>query len=264
MKLIVAAARSLLFCSLAYAQDTEHMPDMDKLLEKHTFTQGKASLPYRLLKPDGYDKDGQDSYPLVIFLHGIGERGTDNQRQLRNGVEGFVKDATRKKHPCFLAVPQCPPDKTWSDLSRGTKENPTFAESPTEPAALVLDLIDALCKEHRVDTHRIYLTGVSLGGYGTWDLACRKPELFAAALPVCGGGDPTRAEKLAELPVWCFHGDNDQAVPVERSREMIAAIKQAGGEPKYTEYEGVGHDSWTQTYRNAEVLDWLFNQKKEK
>ncbi len=263
MKLVLAAAGGLLLGSLAPAQNPEQKPDMDKLLEKHTFTRDKASLPYRLLKPDGYAKDGTDRYPLVVFLHGIGERGTDNQKQLRNGVEEFVKDATRKKHPCFLAVPQCPPDKTWS-VVRSTRENPTFAKTPTEPAAQVLDLIDVLCKEYRVDTDRIYLTGVSMGGYGTWDLACRKPELFAAAIPVCGGGDPAQAEKLARLPIWAFHGDKDPLVPVERSRDMIVALKKAGGKPEYTEYEDVGHDSWTPTYKNDTVLDWLFKQKKDK
>jgi predicted peptidase len=268
MKLVLAALVALLPCALAPAQPPGPKQDVDKLLEKLTFTKDKASLPYRLLKPDGYDKDGKDRYPLVVFLHGIGGRGTDNTKQLRSGAEEFVKDATRKKHPCFLAVPQCPPDKMWSDVFKGTrqstKENPTFAENPTEPGALVLDLIDALCKEHRVDTDRIYLTGLSMGGYGTWDLISRKPELFAAALPVCGGGDPARAEKLAGLPIWCFHGDADPLVPVDRSREMIAAIKKAGGKPEYTEYKGVGHDSWTQTYKNGEVLDWLFKQKKGK
>jgi len=238
---------------------------MDKLLDKLTFTKDKASLPYRLLKPDGYDSDAKECYPLVVFLHGIGERGTDNQRQLKNGVEAFVKDSTRKKHPCFLVVPQCPPDKLWCEVTpAGTRRNLPLAQSPTEPTAIVLELIDALCREYGIDADRIYLTGVSQGGYGTWDLIARKPALFAAAMPVCGGGDPAQAEKLTKLPIWAFHGDADRLVPVERSRDMIAALKQAGGEPKYTEYEGVGHASWTPTYRNDEVLDWLFEQKREK
>lgn len=147
----------------------------------------------------------------------------------------------------------------WSALT-GTKVNPKFAENPIEPGGLVLDLIDALSKEYRVDTDRIYLTGLSLGD-GTWALISRKPDLLAAALPVCGGGDPARAKKLTTLPIWCFHGDKDELVPVERSREMIAAIKKAGVKPEYTEYKGVGHDSWTRTSKNDEVLDWLFKQK---
>jgi predicted peptidase len=244
-----------------------HAPalDLDRLLEKRTHIRDQERLPYRLLKADGYDTDGADRYPLVVFLHGIGERGTDNAKQLKNGVEQFVKDSARKKHRCFLVVPQCPPDKLWCQVTpEGTRRNLPIAEKPTEPAALVLDLIEAISKEFRVDSDRIYLTGVSQGGYGTWDLASRMPGLFAAAMPVCGGGDPSQAQKLAKLPIWVFHGDEDNMVPVERSRDMIAAIKQVGGEPKYTEYIGVGHDSWTPTYRNDEVLKWLFDQKNQK
>ena len=201
----------------------------------------------------------------MVFLHGSVGRGTDNQKQLRSGVEEFVKDATRKKHPCFLVVPQCPPDKLWFNVSaRDVRGNLPLPESPTEPSAMVLDLIEALCKDYRIDKDRIYLTGLSMGGYGTWDLISRRPELFAAAIPVCGGGDPAQAEKLARLPIWAFHGDADPLVPAERSRDMIAAIKKAGGEPKYTEYKGVGHDAWTPTYRDNKVLDWLFAQKKGK
>src|SRR3954465_2156802 len=166
MKLVVVAVAGLLLCSLAPAQKPEPKPDLDKLLDKLTFTKDKARLPYRLLKPDGHDKDGKDRYPLVVFLHGTGGRGTDNMKQLRSGVEEFVKDATRKKHPCFLAVPQCPPDKLWVNVSpRDARGNLPLARSPTEPTAMALDLIEALCNEYRIDKDRIYLTGVSVGGY---------------------------------------------------------------------------------------------------
>lgn len=265
MKLIVVAMGSLLLCSLALAQQPEPRPDMDKLLDKLTFTKDKGSLPYRLLKPDGYDKDGKERYPLVVFLHGGFGRGTDNVKQLRSGVDEFAKDSTRKKHPCFLAVPQCPPDKQWTNVGWSDgKRNVPLAKSPTEPSAMVLDLIEALGNEHRIDKDRIYLTGVSMGGYGTWDLISRRPELFAAAIPISGGGDPAQAEKLAKLPIWIFHGDADPLVSIDRPRDMIAALKKAGGTPRYTEYKGVGHDAWTPTYRNSEVLDWLFEQKKGK
>ena len=264
MKLVVAVG-GLLLCSLARAQKPEPKPDMDQLLDKLTFTKDKASLPYRLLKPDGYDKNGKDRYPFVVFLHGGFGRGTDNKSQLRSGVDEFAKDSTRKKHPCFLVVPQCPPDKQWTNVGWfDGKRNVPLAKSPTEPSALVLDLIDTVASEHRIDKDRIYLTGVSMGGYGTWDLVSRRPELFAAAIPVSGGGDPAQAEKLARLPIWVFHGAADVLVPVERARDMIAALKKAGGAPKYTEYKGVSHDAWTATYRDNEVLDWLFEQKKGK
>lgn len=263
MKFAIVAVGGLLLCSVALAQQPAPRPDMDKLLEKRTFTKEQASLPYRLRRPDGYDTGGTERYPLVVFLHGSFGRGTDNKAQLRSGVEEFVTDESRKKHPCFLVVPQCPPDKLWFDVGpNDTKGNLPLPKTPTAPAALVLDLIQAVCAEHRVDTGRIYLTGLSMGGYGTWDLISRRPELFAAAIPVCGGGDPAQAGRLAKLPIWAFHGDADPLVPAERSRGMIAAIRKAGGEPKYTEYKGVSHDAWTPTYKNTAVLDWLFAQKK--
>jgi predicted peptidase len=228
--------------------------DLDKLLEKREFGSGKSVLPYRLMKPEGYD--GSKDYPLVVFLHGAGERGKDNKAQLKHGVKDFASDAARKKHPCFLIAPQCPSGQSWAAFRGG------FAKAPTTPAKQVLALIAELRKEFKIDPKRIYLTGLSMGGYGTWDLLAREPGLFAAGLPVCGGGDPATAEKIAKIPLWVFHGDKDTAVPVERSRTMVEAVKKAGGEPKYTEYKGVGHDSWTATYKDAKVRDWLFAQKK--
>src|SRR5262249_27433913 len=132
-----------------------------------------------------------------------------------------------------------------------------------EAGDLALELIEALCKEYRIDKKRIYVTGLSMGGYGTWGLLSRKPDLFAAAIPICGGGDVKKAGKFAKGPIWGFHGDKDKAVPVESSREMIKALEKAGAKPKYNEYEGVGHDSWTRTYRDEKVHEWLFEQKKE-
>ncbi len=233
----------------------------DDRLESQMFTSGANSLPYRLLKPKGYESVDEERYPLVIFLHGIGERGTDNRRQLANGVEEFCKDEFRDKHPCFLIVPQCPPNDTWSSI-RDPKGPSSFAENPNMPGALVLQLIEATCTEYRIDMDRIYITGISMGGYGTWDLICRQPEMFAAAIPVCGGGDPQQADKLVGLPIWAFHGESDNLIPPNRSRDMVAAIRDAGGEPRYTEHAGVGHDAWTPTYKDPEVLEWLFQQKK--
>lgn len=253
--LLVLVAGGL--ATVASAQDSA--PDLGTLLADRTFERDGAALRYRLLEP--LSAEPGEQYPLVVFLHGIGERGTDNSRQLRNGVERFATPEAREKHPCWLVVPQCPPDATWSPI-RGTRENPKFAEMPTAPGALVLDLVDDLVKGDAVDPDRVYLTGLSMGGYGTWDLAARRPELFAAALPVCGGGDPAQAGRFVGLPIWCFHGGADALVPPERSRAMIEAIEAAGGEAKYTEYDGVGHDSWTRTYGDEAVLEWLFRQRK--
>jgi predicted peptidase len=161
-----------------------------------------------------------------------------------------------------LIAPQVPGNRGWVEGGRKGK-TPDKTRQGSEPGKLVLDLIEQTCKEYPIDRKRIYLTGRSMGGYGTWGLLARKPDLFAAAMPVCGGGDVNSAERLAKIPIWVFHGDKDPAVNVSRSRDMVAAIKKAGGSPKYTEYPGVGHDSWSKTYANDKVLDWLFAQKKD-
>jgi predicted peptidase len=245
---------------MSHAQPKKRPADWKALLEKRVFKDGKASLPYRLMKPADYDKASR--YPLVVFLHGAGERGTDNDKQLVHGVAEFARAANRKKYPCFLIAPQCPDGKRWVEVDWSAKSH-TQPLEPSEPARLVLGSIEAVKKEFSIDTKRIYLTGLSMGGFGTWDLLARQPKLFAAAIPICGGGDPATAKKIAKIPIWAFHGDRDGAVIPQRSREMMAALEKAGGKPKYTEYRGVGHDSWTRTYRDPAVLAWLFQQKQK-
>jgi predicted peptidase len=232
----------------------------DPPLEARTFkdAQGKT-LPYRLLLPENYDP--KKSYPLVVFLHGAGERGTDNKAQLIHGVAEFAKPENRKKYPCFLIAPQCPAGRRWVEVDWGA-ESHTMPKEPSEPERLTLELITALQKEFAIDTRRIYVTGLSMGGFGAWDLICRRPELFAAAVSVCGGGDEAQAAKIARIPVWVFHGAKDGAVKVSRSRNMVDALKRAGGRPRYTEYPDVGHDSWVPAYRDAEMFAWLFAQKR--
>ncbi len=231
----------------------------EDVLEARTFKEGKASLPYRLLKPAGYDDT--KSYPLVIFLHGAGERGSDNKAQMKHGIKDFASDANRKKYPCFLIAPQCPTGGSWANVDY--KSRPLkMREGPSPNGKLVVALIAAMQKEFKIDEKRIYITGLSMGGYGTFDLMCRNPGLFAAGIPVCGGGDPEACEKIAKVPLWAFHGDKDTAVPHTLSVAVVEAMKKAGGSPRYTEYKGVGHDSWTRTYADPKVLAWLFEQKK--
>jgi predicted peptidase len=190
-----------------------------------------------------------------------GERGNDNEAQLKHAVKEFVKADVRKKYPCFLVAPQCPTGQVWHGLEGGFGSHKQAAK-PAGPGRLVLELIGAMRKEYSIDPQRIYLTGLSMGGYGTWDLLARRPKLFAAGVPVCGGGDEGTAEKVADVPIWAFHGDKDNAVPVGRSRTMVEALKKAGGHPKYTEYAGVGHNSWDKAYADPELLKWLFAQKR--
>ena len=231
-----------------------------KLLQKKTYTdpQGKTLL-YRLLKPEGYDP--AKKYPLVIFLHGAGERGNNNEAQLKHGVKVVVQADVRKQSPCVRVAPQCPQRQVWAGLEGGFNSHKQAAK-PSEPGRLVLELVGAMQKEYSIDPNRIYLTGLSMGGYGTWDLLARRPKLFAAGVPVCGGGDESTAERIVKIPIWVFHGDKDNSVPVARSRTMVEALKKAGGHPKYTEYPGVGHNSWDKAYADPELMKWLFAQKR--
>jgi predicted peptidase len=235
--------------------------DAAERFEKHVHEDAAgARLPYRLLKPKEIE-EGQ-KYPLVVFLHGAGERGDDNTRQLVHGMGDYASDELMKKHPAFVVAPQCPEEKQWVEVP-WSADSHKLPEKPSQPLRQTLELIDRLVKEQPIDENRIYITGLSMGGFGVWDALARRPKLFAAAAPICSGGDPATAERIKHVPVWAFHGDQDNAVKVQRSREMIDALKRAGGEPKYTEYEGVGHNSWTATYSNREFHDWLFAQQRE-
>jgi predicted peptidase len=233
------------------------------LYEAKTLVSGKGErMPYRLLKPEKIEPGKH--YPLVLFLHGIGERGDDNLRQLLWGAGEFAKPTNRQKYPCFVVAPQCPASGLWvgSDLNELLSPKFAFSDKPTKPMKLVLELLDKLAGQLPIDKGRIYVTGLSLGGFGTWELIERRPDFFAAAIPICGRGDLALAAKLKNLPIWAFHGDADPIVPVRHTKAMIEAIRKAGGKPKMTIYPGVGHDSWSATYADPKVLAWLFAQKK--
>lgn len=249
--LLGVAAGCLFLPRVAAAKD----PPM---LGKHVFEDNGQKLPYRLLKP--VRAEGGNKYPLVVFLHGAGERGTDNEKQLVHGVSGFV--AHIEKYPCFLIAPQCPDGKKWVEVD-WSADSHTQPKEPGEVGRLTLALVEKSIKELPVDPKRVYITGLSMGGYGTWDLLARRPDLFAAAAPVCGGADEATARKIKNIPIWAFHGAKDTTVKPARSRNMIAALKKAGGRPKYTEYPDVGHNSWDNAYRDPELFRWLFAQKKD-
>jgi len=230
-------------------------------LEALVFESSKGGkLPYRLLKPQSIEAG--KTYPLVVFLHGAGERGADNEKQMVHGVPQFASKENREKYPCFLVAPQCPADQRWVEVD-WSADSHVQPKTPGEAGRLTLELIDKLAKELSIDGKRIYITGLSMGGYGVWDLAARKPDLFAAAAPVCGGADESTAATIKHIPAWAFHGAKDTAVKPKRSRNMIAALEKAGGKPKYTEYPDVGHNSWDNAYKDPEFYKWLFDQKKE-
>jgi len=238
------------------------------LYEPACFQTATGPLLYRWLRPPGWQAvsnaaDDGRRFPLVVFLHGAGERGDDNVAPLVHGTAAFAEPARQQRDPCFVIVPQCPADDFWASLER-VHEPTRLAPEPRRPLQQVLELIRQVSSDWPIDSQRIYLTGLSMGGYGAWDLLLRQPTLFAAATVICGGGDglaPHCAE-LARLPLWVFHGDQDEIVPVQRSREIVQALREHGGNPRYTEYVGGGHDSWTETYANNAVLDWLFAQRR--
>lgn len=230
--------------------------------EARVFTNSDGQkLNYRLMVPQGYSPNAETKYPLVLFLHGAGERGDDNSKQLVHAAKDFASVATRAKYPAFVVFPQCPDGKRWVEVE-WTADSHELPSEESISLKLTRELLKSLQHEFRVDEKRMYATGLSMGGFGVWDLISRTPDLFAAAAPVCGGGDEHVADRLANLPIWTFHGDKDTVVKVQRSRNMIAAIEKAGGKPKYTEYPGVGHNSWTQTYADPKLMEWLFAQSR--
>jgi predicted peptidase len=218
------------------------------------------SLPYRLLKPRDYG--ATRAYPLVLFLHGSGSRGADNEAQLQVGISEWLgSDEAMATYPCFFVVPQCPRDE---DSQVGSWWNPDPGRPRiTDPTRLALEIVAAVQKEFSVDANRLYIAGLSMGGFGTWRVITEYPDRFAAAVSICGGGDPTQAARIAKVPVWIFHGSNDSVVPVQRSRDMYQALLRAGGHPGYTEYPGVDHESWEPALRDAQLLKWLFAQKRK-
>ena len=218
---------------------------------------------YALFVPQDYR--GDRAYPLILFLHGAGEWGTDGQKQLFVGLGPAVKKRAQT-FPFLVLFPQSQ-KKTWPidvhDRKQLMRIATTWSDQEAEGQRALAMLADVE-KEYRVDRERVYLTGVSMGGFGTWLLAAAHPERWAAIVPICGGGDPRTAAKVKDLPCWCFHGDADDAVSVTWSRDMMKALWAAGGHPNYTEYAGVVHNSWDRAYDTADLYEWLLRQRLKK
>ncbi len=212
------------------------------------------TLNYRQLFPDA---DKLQKYPLLIFLHGSGERGSDNEAQLKWGAMNFATDQNMMLHPAFVIVPQCPEKMQWSNFSR---TNMVLDPTPSKPMELLIGLIHQAVKTLPVDTNRIYITGLSMGGFGTYDAIERYPGLFAAAVPVCGAGDTSKAKTIAHIPIWIFHGAEDPNMNPKYPLDMLLALTNAGAHPGFTQYPSVGHFSWLGAYSDALMLEWLFKQ----
>jgi predicted peptidase len=208
-----------------------------KVFEK----QVPVRLNYLLFLPEGYSNDSDKKWPLMLFLHGAGERGGDVNKVKIHGPPKIVEK--KKDFPFIVVSPQCPADSWWRPFE-------------------LIALLDEIQAKYKVDADRVYLTGLSMGGFGTWDLATQYPQRFAAIAPICGGGNPILARRIKDIPAWVFHGDADRVVPVARSEEMVEALKKVGADVKFTHYEGVDHDSWTRTYANEELYQWMLSHKR--
>ena len=197
---------------------------------------------YLLYLPADYEKDAKKRWPLIMFLHGAGERGDNLNLVKKHGPPKMIAEG--KSFDFIVVSPQCPNDLWWP-----------------EQTDILINLLDEIENKYRVDTDRVYLTGLSMGGFGTWMLAEKFPQHFAAIAPICGGSERYAASRLKKVPVWAFHGAKDKTVPVERSQEMVDAVKKAGGDAKLTIYPEAEHDSWTQTYNNPELYEWFLSHK---
>ncbi len=245
--------------TMVSAQDSDDGSWKDRYQRREQVGADGSRIVYRWFMPP---VEPGEKVPLILFLHGAGERGDDNDKTLVHGARDFISDAVQSKRKCAVLIPQCPTDEKWVDAP-WSADSHEMNDEPTGPMALVIEALEEHLRNDSIDPSRIYLTGLSMGGYGSWDLLARYPKRFAAAVPICGGGD-SRAEVVArfvDVPIWAFHGGADDVVKPLRSRAMIDALKAAGGSPKYTEYPEVGHDSWTRTYADAALYDWLFAQQ---
>ncbi len=200
-----------------------------------------ADCNYLLYLPADYDKS-KDKWPLIMFLHGAGERGKNVEAVKKHGLPKMI--AAGKNFDFIIVSPQCPNDLWWP-----------------EHTDVLMALLDEIEAKYRVDTDRVYLTGLSMGGFGTWTLAEKFPKRFAAIAPICGGSEQYAANRLKKVPVWAFHGAKDNVVPLARSQAMVTAIKNAGGDAKLTVYPEAGHDSWTETYNNPELYQWFLSHR---
>ncbi len=234
----------------------------NELYLKKTFIYKTDTLPYRILYPENYNKS--EKYPLFLFLHGAGERGSDNNLQLVHGAKLFTDSINRKAFPAIVVFPQCVKNGFWAPI-KDRKDGFDFGNTrkPTPQMQMVIRLLKQLQKTEAVDTKRIYVAGLSMGGMGTFDLICRYPKKFAAAVPICGGVEISRLKKVVNVPIRMYHGGADNVVSPEHSRNAYIELKARGAQNvELFVFPGVGHDSWTNAFAQEDFLQWIFSQKK--
>ena len=234
--------------------------DVLKATTAHIFTAASGEIPYRLYSPA---IEADKEYPLVLFLHGWGERGNDNVKQIAHGVPELI-DYVSKNQPAFLIAPQHGDFAPWLNVPVLDVDRFELPQDPSLSLQQVIELVKDFIENQPVDKSRIYVTGLSMGGFGTWDILVREPELFAAAVPVASGSAENVAERIKHIPVWAMHGGNDTVIDPEFSRNTIQALNDAGANPTYEEFPEAGHkaEDWRAFYSHAKMLHWLFQQKK--
>ena len=224
------------------------------------------SIGYRILIPQDYN--AKKKYPVILFLHGAGERGYDNELQLTHGSDLFTKEENLNNYPAIVIFPQCRPNSNWATFSINNIKDSRFDgvyKWPSRDQELVMELFNYIVNNMSVDKSRLYIMGLSMGAFGTYEILARHPHIFAAAVPICGGGNLDVVNRYAkQTALWITHGDDDQVVPVEYSQKLYNELKNHGSDVKYTEYKDVGHDSWTNTFNEPELLKWLFSKQRDR
>ncbi|MEH6406233.1 MAG: alpha/beta hydrolase-fold protein [Leeuwenhoekiella sp.] len=257
MKNKLLLAFVVLFACVLNAQDKSEFL-------KETFISKSDTLNYRILYPENFSES--ETYPLLLFLHGAGERGSDNESQLAHGSSQFLDSLTRKIYPAIVIFPQCKKDDYWAnvDIDRSTKPltiNFKTGEKPTKSLDLVEKLLDSIKNQPFINKNQLYVGGLSMGGMGTYEMLYRNPNTFAAAFAICGAGDPATAKTYANnTPLWVFHGAQDDVVNPQYSVDMVTALLAAGAHPRFNLYDTANHNSWDSAFAEPDFLSWLFSK----
>lgn len=246
---------------------TFSMLSQESLYEEMSYVKGSDTLLYRIMYPKDFSES--NPYPLVLFLHGAGERGSDNQKQLVHGSKLFTSTINRGAFPAIVIFPQCPQESYWSNADVDRSSYPIKLvfpkdKAPTKPMEMVMSLMDELVSKSFVNEQKVYVGGLSMGGMGTFEILSRKPDMFAAAFAICGGGNSELAENYAtKIPMWIFHGSKDDVVNPQLSIDMVSAILKYGGKPNFTLYADDNHNSWDSAFSEPKLLLWLFSKTKQ-
>ncbi|MFD0763456.1 prolyl oligopeptidase family serine peptidase [Mucilaginibacter lutimaris] len=262
-KLRILAMLGMLYLAFPFFAQAQ----INSAFDKGLYSSKTDTLPYRILFPKRFDPSKK--YPLIIVLHGAGERGKDNEAQIKYGPKLFLNDTIRQNYPAIVVFPQCPANGYWSNVKIDTnamgKRAFHFQEGgePTPPMSALLGLVEQMLDKPFINKKQVYIGGLSMGGMGTFEILRRKPNTFAAAFTICGGDNTNNVSKYAKkVPLWIFHGQKDSVVPFDHSQVVVDALKAAGANPKFTIYPNDDHNSWDDAFAEPGLIPWLFSHSK--